>query len=45
MAERAYRRPPWWLRAVGKMPQVAASFQQLPDPADHPTFRITAPDQ
>jgi deazaflavin-dependent oxidoreductase (nitroreductase family) len=38
-------RPPLieaYLRRYGRMPQVAASFRQLPDPADHPTFRITA---
>src|SRR6266545_4269348 len=38
-------RPPLlesYVRRYGKMPQVAASFRQLPDPADHPTFRITA---
>jgi len=27
----------------GKMPTVAATLRALPDPADHPTFRITAP--
>jgi deazaflavin-dependent oxidoreductase (nitroreductase family) len=27
----------------GKMPTVAASFRQFPDPVDHPTFRITPP--
>lgn len=26
----------------GKMPTVAATLRALPDPADHPTFRITA---
>jgi hypothetical protein len=28
----------------GKMPTVAATLRALPDPADHPTFRITARD-
>ncbi len=28
----------------GKMPGVAATLRALPDPADHPTFRITPPD-
>src|SRR6266545_5619345 len=38
------QRPPLieaYRQRYGKMPTVAASFQQLPDPADHPTFRIT----
>jgi deazaflavin-dependent oxidoreductase (nitroreductase family) len=26
----------------GKMPTVASTLRALPDPADHPTFRITA---
>jgi deazaflavin-dependent oxidoreductase (nitroreductase family) len=41
------QRPPLLLayqRRYGKMPTVAASFGQFPDPADHPTFRITTPD-
>jgi hypothetical protein len=25
----------------GKMPTVEACFREFPDPADHPTFRIT----
>lgn len=29
-------------RKYGKMPTVDRSFQQLPDPAHHPTFRITS---
>jgi deazaflavin-dependent oxidoreductase (nitroreductase family) len=29
----------------GKMPTVAAVLRALPDPADHPIFRITAPEQ
>lgn len=29
-----------YLRRYGKMPRVAATFAELPDPADHPTFRI-----
>jgi hypothetical protein len=27
----------------GKMPTVGATLRALPDPADHPTFRIIAP--
>jgi deazaflavin-dependent oxidoreductase (nitroreductase family) len=37
-------RPPLiaaYLEKFGKFPTVAETFQQLPDPADHPTFRIT----
>jgi deazaflavin-dependent oxidoreductase (nitroreductase family) len=30
-----------YLRRYGRAPGVRASFEQLPDPADHPTFRIT----
>ena len=30
-----------YLHRFGRMPKVATSFQRLPDPADHPTFRIT----
>jgi hypothetical protein len=30
-----------YLRQFGKMPTVAASFDELPDPADHPTFQIS----
>jgi deazaflavin-dependent oxidoreductase (nitroreductase family) len=29
-----------YVRRYGKMPGVKASFEQLTDPADHPTFRI-----
>jgi len=28
-------------RRYGKAPNVASSFRRLPDPADHPTFRIS----
>ncbi|ONH24971.1 nitroreductase/quinone reductase family protein [Pseudofrankia asymbiotica] len=37
-------RPPLidaYLANYGRMPTVGASFRALPDPADHPTFRIT----
>jgi deazaflavin-dependent oxidoreductase (nitroreductase family) len=30
-----------YLRQYGKLPSVARTFQALPDPADHPAFRIT----
>ncbi len=30
-----------YLRQFGKLPNVAKTFAALPDPADHPTFRIT----
>jgi deazaflavin-dependent oxidoreductase (nitroreductase family) len=30
-----------YLRKYGRMPTVARTFKQLPDPAEHPTFRIT----
>jgi deazaflavin-dependent oxidoreductase (nitroreductase family) len=30
-----------YLRRYGRMPTVARTFAQLPDPAQHPTFRIT----
>lgn len=36
-------RPPLlevYLEQFGKFPTVAETFRQLPDPADHPTFRI-----
>ncbi|MBX6356627.1 MAG: nitroreductase family deazaflavin-dependent oxidoreductase [Micromonosporaceae bacterium] len=39
------QRPPIieaYLRKYGRMPTVARSFAQLPDPAHHPTFRITS---
>jgi hypothetical protein len=29
-----------YLRRFGRSPGVKASFEQLGDPADHPTFRI-----
>lgn len=38
-------RPPLikaYLQRFGKMPTVARTFRALPDPADHPTFRITS---
>jgi deazaflavin-dependent oxidoreductase (nitroreductase family) len=42
------QRPPLiaaYEQRYGKAPRVRASFEQLPDPADHPTFRIApAPD-
>jgi deazaflavin-dependent oxidoreductase (nitroreductase family) len=34
-----------YLRRFGKMPGVAAAFRQLPEPADHPTFRVLAAPQ
>ena len=30
-----------YLRQYGKLPSVARTFEALPDPADHPAFRIT----
>ncbi|MET8805425.1 nitroreductase/quinone reductase family protein [Streptomyces sp. NPDC004546] len=30
-----------YLRQFGKLPTVDRTFQSLPDPADHPAFRIT----
>src|SRR4051812_33349127 len=30
-----------YLHRYGRMPTVKAGFRALPDPADHPTFRIT----
>ncbi len=30
-----------YLRQYGKLPTVGRTFQALPDPADHPAFRIT----
>src|SRR5215468_9513215 len=30
-----------YLRRYGKMPTVKAGFRAFPDPADHPTFRVT----
>jgi deazaflavin-dependent oxidoreductase (nitroreductase family) len=38
-------RPPLieaYLRRYGKMPKVADSFTRLPNPADHPIFRIAS---
>jgi deazaflavin-dependent oxidoreductase (nitroreductase family) len=38
-------RPPLiaaYLKRYGKAPRVASSFRRLPDPADHPTFRMSA---
>jgi deazaflavin-dependent oxidoreductase (nitroreductase family) len=40
----AEQRPPIieaYLRRYGRMPTVARNFERLPDPAEHPTFRIT----
>ena len=40
----AQARPPLieaYLAAYGSFPSVAQTFRALPDPADHPTFRIT----
>jgi deazaflavin-dependent oxidoreductase (nitroreductase family) len=31
-----------YLREFGKLPTVARTFRALPDPADHPSFRITS---
>jgi deazaflavin-dependent oxidoreductase (nitroreductase family) len=31
-----------YIRRFGKMPGVSAAFRQLPDPGDHPTFRVVA---
>ena len=39
----AEERPPLiavYLEQFGRFPTVAETFRQLPDPADHPTFRI-----
>ncbi|MGD6747875.1 nitroreductase/quinone reductase family protein [Streptomyces sp. BH106] len=30
-----------YLKEFGKLPNVAKTFEALPDPADHPAFRIT----
>ncbi|MDX6348258.1 MAG: hypothetical protein QOF84_3048 [Streptomyces sp.] len=30
-----------YLRQFGELPSVARTFRALPDPADHPTFRIS----
>jgi hypothetical protein len=32
-----------YIARYGTMPHVAATLRALPDAADHPTFRITAP--
>jgi deazaflavin-dependent oxidoreductase (nitroreductase family) len=32
-----------YLRQYGRLPTVRRTFDALPDPADHPTFRITDP--
>jgi len=32
-------------RRYGKLPRVAATFRKLPDPADHPAFRIVKSEQ
>lgn len=34
-----------YLRQFGGMPNVTRTFQALPDPADHPAFRITVTDR
>jgi len=34
-----------YLAQFGKLPTVARTFAALPDPADHPTFRITVAGQ
>lgn len=34
-----------YLRRYGKLPRVAATFRKLPDPADHPAFRIVKSEQ
>ncbi|WP_406118744.1 nitroreductase family deazaflavin-dependent oxidoreductase [Streptomyces sp. NBC_00989] len=42
----AEERPPLiavYLEQFGRFPTVAETFRQLPDPADHPTFRIVDP--
>jgi len=44
----AEQRPPLisaYLQQFGTLPTVASTFRALPDPADHPTFRITCADQ
>jgi deazaflavin-dependent oxidoreductase (nitroreductase family) len=33
-----------YLRQFGTLPSVARTFRALPDPADHPAFRITVTD-
>ena len=42
------QRPPLieaYRRQFGKLPTVARTLRALPDPADHPTFRITSRNQ
>jgi len=34
-----------YLQQFGTLPTVASTFRALPDPADHPTFRISGDDQ
>jgi deazaflavin-dependent oxidoreductase (nitroreductase family) len=34
-----------YLRCYGRMPRLAATFRKLPDPADHPAFRIVKSEQ
>jgi deazaflavin-dependent oxidoreductase (nitroreductase family) len=34
-----------YLRQFGKLPTVARTFRALPDPADHPAFRLTGSHQ
>ena len=44
----AEERPPLigaYLQQFGTQPTVVSTFRALPDPADHPTFRITVDDQ
>jgi deazaflavin-dependent oxidoreductase (nitroreductase family) len=44
----AEQRPPLigaYLQQFGTLPTVASTFRALPDPADHPTFRISGDDQ
>jgi hypothetical protein len=43
----AEQRPPLigaYLQEFGTLPTVASTFRALPDPADHPTFRMTSDD-
>jgi hypothetical protein len=42
------QRPPLigvYLQQFGTLPTVASTFRALPDPADHPTFRISGDDR
>ncbi len=34
-----------YLRRYGRMPRLAATFRKLPDPTDHPAFRIVKSEQ